>query len=556
MYRVMCGDYILYDRNILTAKAESPVLSREDNAFGSLCCTIYSDHPAYTHMNVLNTNATVYDGSTIIWQGRLISKRQGLRGALRLNFEGNLGYLADSVIEPFDFSGGVQDFFEFIVSKHNESVEEHQRFKIGNCTVTDENDYIVRSSVDRLSAWDVVNTRLLDLLGGHLVIRYESGDRYLDYLSEFPYTAVQKIEYGQNIVDLFCEDDALETYTAVYPLGAKDENDERLTIGSVNNGINFVEDASRVATYGRIFAPREDTTWDDVTVASNLLTKATQYLQQKAMLFRETVEVTAIDLHNADPSIQSFRFGERIIVNSMPNGIDATYDCTALTEYIDNPANNSFVLGATRLSYTQSVQKGTSAQKADILKTVADNYATTNEAHVIAQEEIQQDTTIIQRAEGIIASALEQYTKTSDFETFQSTIVTDLSVLAGQVDINFTNAQSSINTLSGQTQQQFSEIRSFIRYIAQTSTVNGGVVIGESTSAVKLKLENDILYFFTGDETTVSTQSAIAYFAAGKLYVNTTQIQQLTIGVSGQLMDFYVAGNDDNRCIMFSGRLV
>jgi hypothetical protein len=82
------------------------------------------------------------------------------------------------------------------------------------------------------------------------------------------------------------------------------------------------------------------------------------------------------------------------------------------------------------------------------------------------------------------------------------------------------------------------------------------VVIGESTSAVKLKLENDILYFFTGDETTVSTQNAIAYFAAGKLYVNTAQIQQLTIGIAGQLMDFYVAGSGDNRCIMFSGRLV
>lgn len=556
MYRVLCGDTPMFDRNILSARMVSPILTRADNDFGTLEGTIYPDHPAYAHMSVLNTAATVYDGVSIVWQGRLLTKKQGLRKSLYLYFEGDLGYLVDSVIEPFDFSGSVQDFFEFAVSKHNESVTESQRFRIGNCTVTDPNDYIVRSSVDRLSAWDVVKTRLLDPLGGHLMIRYESGERYLDYLSELPYTAVQHIRYGENIVDLFCEYSAADTYTAVYPLGAKDENGSRLTIGSVNNGLNFIEDTAKVAQYGRIFAPRKETTWDDVTVPSNLLTKAQDYLTKKASVFRETVEATAIDLHNAEPTIQSFRFLERIIVESAPNGIDAVYDCTKLKEYIDNPANNSFVLGAERSSYTQQVQQGAAAQQASILHAVASDYATTNAAHIIAQEEIQQDTTIIQRAESIIVAALEQYTKTSDFETLQSTVLTELSVLAGQVEINFTETTDSISSLSGQTQRQFAEIQSFIRYIAQTSTVNGGVVIGESTSAVKLKLENDILYFFTGDETTVSTQNAIAYFAAGKLYVNTAQIQQLTIGVSGQLMDFYVAGSGDNRCIMFSGRLV
>ena len=66
--------------------------------------------------------------------------------------------------------------------------------------------------------------------------------------------------------------------------------------------------------------------------------------------------------------------------------------------------------------------------------------------------------------------------------------------------------------------QQFETIRGFIRMSAS------GSVIGESTSQIKLKLENDILYFFTGDEDSVSTENAIAYFSAGKLYVNTVQI--------------------------------
>ena len=54
--------------------------------------------------------------------------------------------------------------------------------------------------------------------------------------------------------------------------------------------------------------------------------------------------------------------------------------------------------------------------------------------------------------------------------------------------------------------------------------ISSGIVIGESSSNIKLKLENDILYFFTGEEDTVSTENALAYFSAGKLYVNNVEI--------------------------------
>lgn len=107
---------------------------------------------------------------------------------------------------------------------------------------------------------------------------------------------------------------------------------------------------------------------------------------------------------------------------------------------------------------------------------------------------------------------------TSDFNALQSSIETTLSVMAGTIEANFTETTSDISTLNGDVSQQFEVIRGFIRMIAS------GIVIGKSTSQIKLKLENDILYFFTGDEDSVSTENAIAYFSSGKLYVNTVQI--------------------------------
>lgn len=100
----------------------------------------------------------------------------------------------------------------------------------------------------------------------------------------------------------------------------------------------------------------------------------------------------------------------------------------------------------------------------------------------------------------------------------ESSVQTSLSIMAGTIEANFYETTSGISEMNGEVSQQFESIRSFIRLISS------GIVLGESGSSIKLKLENDILYFFTGDEDTVSTGNALAYFSSGKLYVNDVQV--------------------------------
>jgi hypothetical protein len=192
------------------------------------------------------------------------------------------------------------------------------------------------------------------------------------------------------------------------------------------------------------------------------------------------------------------------------------------------------------------------------IRRIEADYATNGEIREIAQEEIRNDTSIIQRAESIIATALEEYVRTSDYETFRSTVVTQFSILAGEIEAGFTSTASDISTLSGSTDQRFANIYSFIRLLAtetdgQTVTQEGGVVIGESTSDIKLKLENDVLYFFMGDEKIVT--NPIAWFASNQLYVNTASIQNLTLGTQGEYLDAHIVGSGDNICVLWSGRL-
>lgn len=156
-------------------------------------------------------------------------------------------------------------------------------------------------------------------------------------------------------------------------------------------------------------------------------------------------------------------------------------------------------------------------------------------------------TQILQTAEEMITTALQEYVKESDVGGMISEVVSsEIKQTADELTILF---NTQISDLEGETKDQFNEISTYIRFNAS------GVVIGKTDSEIKLKLENEILYFFTGDEETVNTENALAYFSSGKLYVTKSQIQQLTIGTNGRLMDFYILGSGENTAVGMIGRL-
>ena len=159
-------------------------------------------------------------------------------------------------------------------------------------------------------------------------------------------------------------------------------------------------------------------------------------------------------------------------------------------------------------------------------RTIEADYTTHGEIKEIVQEQISQNTSIpaIRAADHHdCAGGLCPNTRFRRAAEYGSNLV--LHHGGDDRGRNFTETASRISTLNGETSQQFESVRSFIRLISS------GIVIGKSTSAIKLKLENDVLYFFSGSEDSVTTDSAIAYFSSGKLYVNDVQVlSSLRIG--------------------------
>ncbi len=529
MYRILCDSYVLYDPRLPDLFVSEPDLTQKKNDPGELAFTIPKEHPSYGVLKKLKSRIKVYRDDILIWLGRAIEDDRDLYENRKVIAEGALAFLLDSVLRPFTFDGTAPELFAWILAAHNTQVNENQKLTLGNCDISGS---VGVTTKDYLSSWQALKTCLLDSFGGYLIVRYDENENpIVDYLSDVPDTSTQRIEFGENLIDLALTRSASETYTACIPLGAalrdidpESDSDARLTIESVNDGQDFLIDSALATEYGVIFAPTGSTTWDEITDANVLMNQGHDWLSGTGTRFKQTIKLSAVDLHNAAANVESFRFLDKVVVSCGTLCPEETYVLSELTIPLNNPASTGIVLGDSRPSLIgEEIQQNTSVKNR--VASIEADYTTHGEIKEIVQEQISQNTSILQSAQQIILTALEEYVRTQDFIALQDTIQTSFSVMAGTIEANFTETTCRISTLNGETSQQFESVRSFIRLISS------GIVIGKSTSAIKLKLENDILYFFSGSENSVTTDSAIAYFSAGKLFVNDVQVlSSLRIG--------------------------
>lgn len=354
MYKITADNNAIWSPGFDKKKLVSPKLSLETNKIGSLSFTIYPDHSSYNALVKMQSVITVFQDEEILFKGRIFSDTADFRKAKKVEVEGLLGYFNDSIVRPYSYQGSVIGYLEFLITQHNNQEPEKKQFKLGTVTVTDPNDYITRASSEYPKTWDEINEKLIKLLGGYIVIRYEDDGNYIDYLEDFTSVSTQKIQYAVNLLDLDNEVKADNLATCIIPLGASVQDEEgnstRVTIESVNDGLDYVYNKIAEVLYGRI---SKVVTWDDVTEPSNLLKKAKAYLET-AILLESTLNIKAVDLHLSDEQIEAFRIGQYIPVYSTPHGIDENMLLNSYNLDLSNPASFSFSLGRTKTSFVDT----------------------------------------------------------------------------------------------------------------------------------------------------------------------------------------------------------
>lgn len=346
--------YILQVNDEALAVSEAQI--QEDlNAVPALSFKMPRNNPGYDHLKKLESEVVAMDmdSQNEVFRGRCLNDDSDFYNTKTVTCEGCLAYLLDVQYPPYVHTGSVAVFLKDLLDYYNSRVTEKQKIELGNVTVVDPNDYIRRESEDYDSIYNIIQNKLIQSLDGWIQIRRVNGKNYLDYLTDY-YESDQVIRFGENLLDLNQHIKGENIKTVIIPRGAEnEETGERLSIASVNNGLDYIKDDDLVTAYGWIEAVVD---WDDVTDPENLLKKAQDYLQDCRNM-EITIELSAVDARLLGLDVRRLQPGMLVQVISEPHHLNEKFLCSSKTTNLLDPSQDKVVLGTTMEGFTQSIKR-------------------------------------------------------------------------------------------------------------------------------------------------------------------------------------------------------
>lgn len=546
MYQVFYNNFILHDLRTEDYYLVNPVLSEKLSKVSEFTFTIYNTHPYFNQLDKLVPFVIVKKDGNLIFKGRIIKDIQLMDNSKQVACESALAFLNDTIQRPFNFQGTPEELYCKIFNTHNTQVASFsltsdqmilknkvyftknsdknlyeqvlnpkiseistyyeatgdKLLYIGKMTGAnlDNNDYINRSSSDFANSFSTIEDKLLDSIGGYILERYVDDQVFIDWIDDFKdedgqFVSSQKIEACENLIDLMIDNDASETYSVVIPLGAEIEQDDgakkRVTIESVNNGNDYLVNELALEKYGWIVAPVEETTWDDVTLPSNLKTKAESYLNSKAVMLKSTVEINAVDLNVVDKDIPEFKLGLYLAVESVFHNISKTYLLTEKITPLTRPENMTVTLGETQYSLT-GIQIDDSKNTINKVENTLSDYVTNEEITVIVNKEIENNSLIQQLPNEITAQVSEVYKQITTIETN----INNNLYTKEQIDSMQSNAQQNILEIKNTVENKTTATEQEINVIKEQ--INNGV--SKVTTTTGSFDENGLHIEKTGEE--------------------------------------------------------
>jgi hypothetical protein len=485
------------------------------NKGGTATVLMPPGHPAYNSFTSYKTVVTIYRDGKLCFRGRALYPTDDFKLRRTITCEGERCFLRDGVHRPYSYQDSPDRIFTEVIELYNAQVEEFKQFVVGTITVTDPNNYIVLQS-EEAETFAATIDKLVERCGGYIVFTTnEAGQRVINWYASVDYRSSQVIEFGSNLLDFTRTTANSDLATVIIPYGAKNEaTGTRLTIESVNDGLDFIQDYEAVALRGVI---AKAVYWDDVETAEALLTKAQQYLAMSKNLI-SSLELTAIDLSYLDKNIDSFELGDSIIVRSKPHGIDdELYQLTELSIDYLHPQNDRIVLGKNIASLTGADVAGDRKSTSELQRVeriIRSDY-NVNQGAILDEARATMTSLIQQTSDAIMLEVTEQYATNGDVESAISTTMTQLSE---SFEFLFSELRTVVDANDAEAREQFAEIENYIRF------EGGNIILGESGNEITLRIENDRISF-------LDDGAEVAYFSNKHLTVlDGTFLNSLRIG--------------------------
>lgn len=503
MIQLYVDDKLVYDSRIKTTALLGLKAQLGLNKGGAATIILPPEHPSYNDFTSYRSIVEIYRDGVLRFRGRALYPTDDFLLQRTITCEGERCFLRDGIHRPYTYNDTPANIFTQVIGLYNAQVESFKHFVVGTIEGISTDALILES--EEAETFSATVDKLVELCGGYIVFTTNTeGQRVINWYSNVSYDNQQMIEFGSNLLDFSRTTANSDLATVIIPYGAKDESTgARLTIESVNGGLDFIQDEDAVALRGVI---AKAVYWDEIITPEALLTKAQQYLNTSKNLVA-SLELTAIDLSLLDKNIDSFRVGDMIKVRSKPHGIvdDELYQLTEQDIDFLHPQNDRVVLGKTISSLTgadvASTRKNDDSLKR-LNRAIRSDYNVNTEA-ILEETKTEMSTLIQQTTEALTLEVSAQYATQDEL---REAITTTMTQLADSFEFLFSELRTTVDVNDAEAREQLSEIKKYIRF------EDGNIVLGQSGNLITLRLENNKISF-------LDNGGEVAYFTNNQLTV-------------------------------------
>ena len=409
MYVVRCDGEILYAPNLSFENyiITSPVLTTEVNKAGSFEFNIPPSNPQYSKYKKMKSIITVEKDGNEIFRGRITEDERSFYNEKHIYCEGELSFLNDVIIEPYDYSSGItlKNYYDLLLNTYDNNCSEFRKILPGEITAVESSTALSRKLDDYNDILSEISDKIVGELNGILEINRRNGVSYLDYKDPTNQIVDQTIRFGKNLLDLTESIDATNVYTYILPLGKKKDDGSRIDISSVNGGSKTIHSEIGESLFGKI---TRVLVWEDIEDPSALKNVAQEALNN-AILMATNITLKAIDLSTLNVDVDPIKIGYFVHVISVPHGIDTNFMCSRIVCNLMNPSQDEYTFG---LVFSALTDRQVSA-----LKKTDNAYQTANST----SEEFNTMRT----------EMYENYVSSSAFSSFKSKIETQIDSITG-----------------------------------------------------------------------------------------------------------------------------
>lgn len=348
IYTIYADGDLVYKAGIDGYDVLDPKLTLEVNKAGSLKFDIPVGSAMYGKLNKLSTTIEVRQGDEPIFRGRLLNTTRSFNNTLSCYCEGFLSWLNDIVFLPYVFpedntkSGQARDLLKRYLERYNSRASDNRKIQY---IYSDVSARLAVNVEDHSTAWAEIKKILIDGIGGYIFPYLTDESTGIQWLSTYGTTTEQVIQFGENLLDFSEYIDASDVFTAVRPLGAKDQSGNRIGL----TGESFVTDANAMAVYGRI---ERTAFFDEITDRTALRTAGEEYLRT-GLQAAVSLKLKAADLHLMNAAVEKFRVCNAVRVISIPHEIDAYFLNTKQVLDLGHPSRSEYTFGATQKTISE-----------------------------------------------------------------------------------------------------------------------------------------------------------------------------------------------------------